>query len=57
MKEEKFKPVPADVSDIINYKCKNGENIMMTDLPTDYFMHRHKLYRKLASSSYVHGYS
>lgn len=57
MKEEKFKPVPVDVSDIINYKRKNGENVRMTDLPTDYFMYRPKLYRKLALPSYVHGYS
>ena len=55
MKEEKFKPVPVDVSDIINYKRKNGENVRMTDVPSDYFMYSPKLYRRLSLPSYVHG--
>lgn len=48
---------PVTITDIVNEKRKSGTDFHMTDLPTDYFLYRPKLYRQLMLPSYVHGYS
>jgi hypothetical protein len=55
MNENRFKPV--SIREIVNEKRKNGAQTHITNLPTDFFLYRPKLYKQLSLPSYVHGYS